>query len=104
MKSKMMASRQYAANQFGMTNGDPKKKKKDQEGEGMSCSEHGCSAYNAGGGKSNTGSSKYNVKTSSGSKGESNKVLSKKQADKRAEQFAKNRAKAAAANKPKSKF
>lgn len=91
-----MASRQYAMNQFGMTNGDPKKKKKDQEGEGMSCSEHGCSAYNAGGGKSNTGSSKYNVKTSSGSKGESNKVLSKKQAEKRTVKFEKARAKAPA--------
>lgn len=99
-----MASRQYTANMFGMSNGDPKKKKKEQE-VSMECSKDGCSAYNAGGGKSNTGTTRSSaVKTSSGSKGEANKVLSKKQADKRAEQFAKNRAKAAAGNKPKSKF
>jgi|688.fasta_scaffold362236_1 hypothetical protein len=106
MRSKMMASRQYAANQFGMSNGDPKKKKKDQE-VSMSCSDKGCSAYDSGGGGSNAGTASYKGGSSnprSGSKGEANKVLSKKQADKRADQFAKNRAKAAAANKPKSKF
>jgi hypothetical protein len=106
----MMASRQYAANQFGMSNGDPKKK----NGGGKSndnvevCTEKTakegkCGAY-AGGGPSRSTGKSIAVKTSSGSKGEKNKVMSKKQADKRADQFAKNRAKAAAANKPKSKF
>ena len=96
-----MSSRQYMANMFGMSNGDPKKKKKDQE-VSMECSKDGCSAYNAGGGKSNTGMSKsVAVKKPSSSKGEANKVLSKKQADKRADQFAKNRAKSAATNKSK---
>jgi hypothetical protein len=105
MRSKTMASRQYMANQFGMSNGDPKKKRKDQE-VSMSCSDKGCAAYDSGGGGSNAGKSTYKKggSGSPGSKGEANKVMSKKQASKRADQFAKNRAKAAAANKPKSKF
>lgn len=102
MRSKTISSRQYMANMFGMSNGDPKKKK-DQE-VSMSCSDKGCAAYDSGGGGSNAGTSSYKGGSSnprSGSKGEANKVMSKKQASKRADQFAKNRAKAAT---NKSKF
>ena len=67
----------------------------------MSCSEHGCSAYDSGGGGSNAGTASYKGGSSnprSGSKGEANKVMSKKQADKRAVKFEKARAKAPAMN------
>lgn len=98
----MMASRQYAANQFGMSNGDPKKK----NGGGKSndnvevCTEKTakegkCGAY-AGGGPSRSTGKSVAVKTSSSSEGEANKVLSKKQADKQAVKFEKARAKAPA--------
>jgi hypothetical protein len=110
MKSKAMASRQYMANQFGMSNGGPKRPKKGKSGDqevSMSCSEHGCSAYDSGGGGSNAGTASYKGGSSnprSGSTGEKNKVLSKKQADKRAVKFAENRAKAAQPKKMKAKF
>jgi hypothetical protein len=99
MKGKMMASRQYAANQFGMSNGGPKRPKKNKSGEqevSMSCSKDGCSAYDSGGGGSDVGSKSYTVKTSSSTSGEKNKVMSKRQADRRAVKFEKARAKAPA--------
>lgn len=65
-----------------------KKKKKDQE-VSMSCSEKGCAAYDTGGGGSGAGSNSYAVKTSSGTGGVSNKVLTPKQAEKRAEKMEK---------------
>ena len=55
----------------------------------MSCSHEGCAAYQSGGGESDAGSKSYSVKTSSGSKGEANKVLTKKQAEKRADKMEK---------------
>lgn len=56
MKAKSMASRQYAANQFGISNGGPKRPKKGKDGgEGMSCSKEGCGAYNSGSGRSGVG-------------------------------------------------
>jgi hypothetical protein len=111
MKGKSMASRQYMANQFGMSDG-PKRPKKNGGGKSddnvevctkETAKKGGCGAY-AGGGPSRSTGKSVAMKTSSGSKGEKNKVLSKKQADKRAEQFAKNRAKAAQPKKMKAKF
>lgn len=87
----MDASKDYRDNMFGASYVSQflkKKKKKDQE-VSMSCSHEGCAAYQSGGGGSDAGSKSYDVKTSSGSKGEANKVLTKKQADKRAEEMAK---------------
>ncbi len=110
MKSKMMASRQYTANQFGMTDGPKRpKKNKSKEGEGMSCSKEGCGAYNSGSGRSGVGE-KTNRQNKGGAKGLSSKpqyasrVMSKKEADKRAVKFAENRAKAAQPKKMKAKF
>jgi hypothetical protein len=99
MKGKMMASRQYMANQFGMSNGGPKRPKKGKSGEqevSMNCSKDGCSAYDSGGGGSDVGSKSYTVKTSSSTGGEKNKVLNKRQMARREDQFAKARAKAPA--------
>lgn len=100
MKSKMMASRQYLMNQFGIRNGGPKRPKKGKDqGQDMSCSEHGCAAYDSGGGGSNTGTVSYKGGGSSGGSstgGERNKVLTKKQAEKRDTKFEKARAKAPA--------
>jgi len=79
MQSKMMASRQYTANQFGMSSGPkrPKKNKNKDQGQDMSCSEHGCAAFDSGGGGSNAGSKGYVSKTSSStsSRGGKNVVL-----------------------------
>jgi hypothetical protein len=107
MNSKMMASRQYTSNQMGVPL--PKlgqKIKQIFKGRGGSknhpgpvheeCSEHGCSAYDSGGGGSDVGSKSYTVKTSSSTSGEKNKVMSKRQADRRAVKFEKARAKAPA--------
>lgn len=95
-----MASRQYAANNFGMSNVGPKRPKKNKDqGQDMSCSEHGCAAYNSGGGGSDAGTVSYkggSASAGSGTGGEANKVLTKKQADKRAVKFEKARAKAPA--------
>ncbi len=95
-----MASRQYAANQFGMSNGGPKRPKKGKDqGQDMSCSEHGCAAYDSGGGGSGVGTVSYKGGGASGGSattGEKNKVLTKKQAEKRAVKFEKARAKAPA--------
>lgn len=102
MKSKAMASRQYMANQFGMSNGGPKRPKKGKGGDqevSMSCSKDGCSAYDSGGGGSNVGTASYKGGGSSGGSattGEKNVVLSKRQAEKRAVKFEKARAKAPA--------
>jgi hypothetical protein len=96
MNSKTMASRQYTANQFGMSSGPKRPKKNKDQGQDMSCSEHGCSAYDSGGGGSDVGSKSYTVKTSSSTSGEKNKVMSKRQADRRAVKFEKARAKAPA--------
>lgn len=110
MRNKSMASKQYAANQFGMSNGGPKRDKKGKSGDqevSMNCSEDGCSAYDSGGGGSNAGTASYKGGSSSprsGSKGEKNKVLSKRQAEKRAVKFEKARAKAAQPKKMKAKF
>ena len=92
----MDASKDYSDNMFGASYVSQflkKKKKKDQE-VSMSCSEHGCAAYESGGGGSDAGSSRYKQKDSSGPKGEKSKVLSKKEADKRAKEFEENRTKA----------
>lgn len=75
MKSKSMASRQYAANQFGMSDRGPKRPKKSKggEGEGMSCSKEGCGAYNSGSGRSGVGQ-KTNRQNKGGAKGLSMKA------------------------------
>jgi hypothetical protein len=100
MKGKAMASRQYAANNFGMSNVGPKRPKKNKDqGQDMSCSEHGCAAYDSGGGGSNVGTASYKGGSSSGGSattGEKNVVLTKRQAEKRAVKFEKARAKAPA--------
>ena len=100
MKSKSMASKQYTANMFGMSNGGPKRPKKGKDqGQDMSCSEHGCAAYDSGGGGSDVGKVSYKGGGASGGSattGEKNKVLTKKQADKRANKFEKARQKAPA--------
>jgi hypothetical protein len=84
--NKKLASQQYASNQMGSTPGPglgkriknlfkgdkPKNQRCDIQG---SCSK--TAAYNAGGGKSNTGTKSYTVKTSSGTGGEKNVVLKK---------------------------
>ena len=91
----MEASKDYRDNMYGMSMVNQflkKKKKKEEKEEGMSCSEHGCAAYNSGGGGSDAGTVSYKGGSSnpaSGSKGEANKVLTKKQADKRAKEFEK---------------
>lgn len=103
----MEASKDYMDNMFGASYVSQflkKKKKKEEKGEGMSCSEHGCAAYDSGGGQSNTGASSYKMKNSSGSGGEKNVVLTKKQADKRAKEMEEFRAKEKAKHAPKSKF
>jgi len=107
--NKKTASKQYAANQMGMSG--PKRPKKNggsKSGDNVevctakTAKEGKCGAY-AGGGPSR-GSGKYTMKTSSSAGGEKNKVLTKKQAEKRAVKFAENRAKAAQPKKLKSKF
>ena len=97
----MEASKDYRDNMYGASYVSQflkKKKKKEEKEEGMSCSEHGCAAYNSGGGGSDAGTVSYKEGGSgnSGSKGAANVVLTKKQADKRAEEFEKNRKKAPA--------
>lgn len=105
--NKKLASQQYAANQMGMA--DRKRPKKNGDGEGMSCSKEGCGAYNSGSGRSGVGE-KTNRQNKGGAKGLSSrpqyasKVMSKKQADKRAVKLAENRAKAAQPKKMKAKF
>jgi hypothetical protein len=110
MKSKSMASKQYTANQFGMTSG-PKRPKKTKSGDqevSMECSKDGCGTFNSGG-RSRVGE-KTNRQNKGGAKGLSSKpqyaskVMSKKEADKRAVKFAENRAKAAQPKKMKAKF
>lgn len=97
-----MASRQYAMNNFGMSNGGPKRPKKGKSGDqevSMNCSKDGCSAYDSGGGGSNVGTASYKGGSSSGGSattGEKNVVLSKRQAERRAVKFEKARAKAPA--------
>lgn len=86
--NKKLASKQYAANQYGgnpgpglgqriknLFKGD--KPKNHRGAVKMECSKTGCSAFNAGGGRSNTGSKSYTVKTSSGTSGAKNEVLKK---------------------------
>ena len=107
--NKKLASKQYAANQMGMADRKRPKKSNGGEGEGMSCSKEGCGAYNSGSGRSGVGQ-KTNRQNKGGAKGLSSrpqyasKVMSKKQADKRAVKFAENRAKAAQPKKMKAKF
>jgi len=80
MKSKSMASRQYAANQFGMTDGPkrPKKGRSGEKGQDMSCSKDGCATFNTGGGKSNVGR-ETNRQNKGGAKGLSMKAKYSKQ-------------------------
>ncbi len=106
--NKKLASKQYAANQMGVM--DRKRpKKSDGGGEGMSCSKEGCGAYNSGSGRSGVGE-KTNRQNKGGAKGLSSRpqyasrVMSKKQADKRAVKLAEKRAKAAQPKKMKAKF
>ena len=99
----MISSQDYKDNMYGMSMVSQflkKKKRKEEKEEGMSCSEHGCAAYNSGGGGSDAGQTSYKEggSGSSGAKGAANVVLTKKQADKRAEEFEKNRKKAPAMN------
>jgi hypothetical protein len=101
MKSKMMASRQYTANMFGMSNGDPKKGKKGgkESAETVTCTRDSSGGGHACGeerGEVRAGGSVKQGKTSSSTGGEKNVVLTKKQADKRANKFEKARAKAPA--------
>ena len=83
MKARSMASLQYAANQFGMSNSDPKPKRgrrggggKDQE-VSMSCSKDGCATYNTGG-RSRVGE-KTNRQNKGGAKGLSTRAQYSKQ-------------------------
>jgi hypothetical protein len=102
MRSKMMASRQYASNQFGVRNGDPKPKrgKKKDNGDAVqvctkeTAKEGKCGAY-AGGGQS-TGNVQKAKNTKPTSGGEKNKVLNPRQAERRARKFEKARANAPA--------
>ena len=86
--NKKLASQQYASNQMGQK--PPKVLqaiKNAFKGKGgsknhpgavkMECSKTGCSAYDSGGGGSNTGSRSYAVKSSSSTGGEKNVVLKK---------------------------
>ena len=101
------ASSDYAANMSGSSyvrqflnkeKRKPKEKAESDQDVNMNCSaDHGCSAFDSGGGVSNAGSSSYKEgSTSSGTGGEKNEVLTKKQAEKRAKEFEKNRQKAPA--------
>lgn len=104
----MDASKDYMDNMFGASYVSQylKKKKKKEEKEqevSMSCSHEGCAAYQSGGGESDAGASSYKMKNNSGSKGEKNVVLTKKQSDKRAKEMEEFRAKEKAKH-TKSKF
>ena len=111
MKAKSMASLQYAANNFGMSNGGPKRPKKNKGGEGqdMSCSKDGCATYNTGGGKSNVGR-ETNRQNVGGAKGLStkaqykSKVVNKEKEAKRMEKIRTEIKKANTPKKMKAKF
>lgn len=80
MKAKSMASLQYAANNFGMSNDGPKRPKKNKGGEkgpDMSCSKDGCATYNTGG-RSRVGE-KTNRQNKGGAKGLSTRAQYSKQ-------------------------
>lgn len=101
----MDASKDYMDNMFGASYVSQylKKKKKKEQEVSTSCSHEGCAAYQSGGGESDAGASSYKVKNVSGSGGEKNVVLTKKQADKRAKEMEEFRAKEKAKH-TKSKF
>jgi len=111
MKSKSMASRQYAANQFGMSDRGPKRPKKSKggEGEGMSCSKEGCGAYNSGSGRSGVGE-KTNRQNKGGAKGlsmkaqYSKKIVNKEKEAKKMEKIRTEIKKANTPKKMKAKF
>lgn len=110
MQSKSMASRQYAANQFGMSNGGPKRPKKSKDkGEGMSCSKEGCGAYNSGSGRSGVGE-KTNRQNKGGAGGLSmkaqykHKIVNKEKEAKKMEKIRTEIKKANTPKKLKAKF
>lgn len=111
MKSKSLASRQYAANTFGANNGDPGKRQARREarqsrrGGGGSddavqvctketAKEGKCGAYAGGGPSTGNVQKAKNTKPTAG--GEKNKVLNPRQAARRKEKFEKARANAPA--------
>jgi len=105
MKAKSMASMQYAANQFGMNNGPKRPKKNNGGGQevSMSCSEHGCSAYDSGSGRSGVGQ-QTNRQNRGGAKGLSTKAQYKSKVvnkEKEAKKMEKIRADIKKANTPK---
>jgi len=108
-----MASKQYTANMFGKSSGDPGKRQARQDRRdarqasrsgksddnvevctAKTAKEGKCGAYAGGGPSTGTVQKAKNTKPSSG--GEKNVVLTKKQADKRANKFEKARQKAPA--------
>lgn len=99
-----MASRQYAANQFGMSDRGPKRPKKGKDkGEGMSCSKEGCGAYNSGSGRSGVGQ-KTNRQNKGGAGGLSMKAQYSKKIvnkEKEAKKMEKIRTEIKKANTPK---
>lgn len=110
MKAKSLASLQYAANQFGMSNGDPGKRQARREarqarrgGGGSDDAVQVCTKETAKEGKCGAylggGESKGNVQRTKSKKpagGEKNKVLNPRQAARRARKFEKMRANAPA--------
>lgn len=93
----MMASRQYASNQFGMSNGDPKKKKGSDDAVKVCSKDNpaGCGAY-AGGGQATNAQNTGGAKGLSSKPQYASKVVSKKEAEKRAKEMEKIRANAPA--------
>lgn len=104
-----MASRQYAANQFGMSNGPKRPKKSKDKGEGMSCSKEGCGAYNSGSGRSGVGE-KTNRQNKGGAGGLSmkaqykHKIVNKEKEAKKMEKIRTEIKKANTPKKMKAKF
>ena len=102
MIDKKTASRVYAMNQMGM--GPKPRRGNKKSSETVTCTSEKPGSCGMERGEVRRGGSVKEEKKSSGVSGERNKVLSKKQADKRAVKFAENRAKAAQPKKMKAKF
>ena len=104
MKNKSLSSRQYAANMFGMGNGDPVKGNK-QSKETVTCTkEKSGRACGAERGEVRAGGSVKEGKKSSGTGGERNKVMTRKQQIRRSKEMEAFRAKEKEKHTPKSKY
>jgi hypothetical protein len=90
------ASKDYRDNMYGASYVSQflrKKKKGEASKDEVTCGREGDTSCSAGRGEDRQGGDIKEGKTSSGSKGEANKVLTKKQAEKRAEEMEKFRQK-----------